>query len=78
MPDLEVSPQIRAVATLSALKIGKDQRIADYFVFVMQLCKDLDPNMQDNLSQMWLSKELPLTLIDIVFYSPLDALMPQH
>lgn len=37
---------------------------------VMQPCKDLDPNMPDDLQQMWLTKGLPPDLQDIVLFSP--------
>lgn len=37
LPNLEVGPQISAASILSTLKKGKDQKVMDYFIHVMQL-----------------------------------------
>lgn len=47
--------QVRAAAILSTLKVGKGQWVTDYFAKVMHLCKDLDPNMPNDLKRAWLA-----------------------
>lgn len=44
---------------------------------VMCLCNDLDLNMPDDLLRMWLAKGLPLTLLDVLFFSAKGVLNPQ-
>lgn len=57
--------------------MGKDQKVTDYFIHVMWLCKLLDPNMPDNLRWKWVAKWLPPTFRDVMFYCLLDASMLQ-
>lgn len=56
--------------------MGKNQQVTDYFMKVMHMCKDLDPNMPDGLKQTWLMKGLPLPLRDVVFFTE-GVRMPQ-
>lgn len=58
---------IRAVKTLSMLKMKNDQRAIDHFRKDIRICKYLDQHMVNNGKKWWLANSLSKVFQDVVY-----------